>query len=249
MVPAHDDFAVARGAMYMLAPGDSEYCLPSCVVDGDAPVRAPDVLRLPEPGRGRGAQPLHDAAARTSTRSTRSIDRVRYRGSGGRALFPGFRQERSGRGETEIHAVDRRARARRCSCSTAIRRRTRAGTGSPRRWRRASPWSARTSAATGTADAPVGPRPPRVLEAAHGRRTSARSWPQLGFERFAVVGHDRGGRVAYRLALDHPERVTRLAVLDIVPTLETWARMDRERGLASVSLALPGAAARTCRSA
>lgn len=40
----------------------------------------------------------------------------------------------------------------------------------------------------------------------------------LGFERFAVFGHDRGGRVAHRMALDHPERVTRLAVLDIVPT-------------------------------
>jgi haloacetate dehalogenase len=40
----------------------------------------------------------------------------------------------------------------------------------------------------------------------------------LGFERFAVVGHDRGGRVGHRLALDHPDRVTRLAVLDIVPT-------------------------------
>jgi haloacetate dehalogenase len=44
----------------------------------------------------------------------------------------------------------------------------------------------------------------------------------LGFEDFAVVGHDRGGRVAYRLALDHPRRVTRLAVLDIVPTAEMW---------------------------
>ncbi len=41
---------------------------------------------------------------------------------------------------------------------------------------------------------------------------------QLGFERFAVAGHDRGGRVAHRMALDHPDRVTRLAVLDIVPT-------------------------------
>jgi len=41
---------------------------------------------------------------------------------------------------------------------------------------------------------------------------------QLGHERFAVVGHDRGGRVAHRLALDHRERVEKLAVLDIVPT-------------------------------
>ena len=44
----------------------------------------------------------------------------------------------------------------------------------------------------------------------------------LGFERFAVVGHDRGGRVAYRLALDHPGHVTCLAVLDIVPTADMW---------------------------
>ncbi len=48
----------------------------------------------------------------------------------------------------------------------------------------------------------------------------------LGFERFALAGHDRGGRVAYRLALDHPERVTRLAVLDIVPTFDTFQRVD-----------------------
>jgi haloacetate dehalogenase len=40
----------------------------------------------------------------------------------------------------------------------------------------------------------------------------------LGFEKFAVIGHDRGGRVGHRMALDHPDRVTRLAVLDIVPT-------------------------------
>ena len=44
--------------------------------------------------------------------------------------------------------------------------------------------------------------------------------------RFAVAGHDRGGRVAYRMALDHPDAVTRLAVLDIVPTGEVWARAD-----------------------
>lgn len=44
----------------------------------------------------------------------------------------------------------------------------------------------------------------------------------LGHGQFAVVGHDRGARVAYRLALDSPELVTRLAVLDIVPTFEMW---------------------------
>jgi haloacetate dehalogenase len=49
----------------------------------------------------------------------------------------------------------------------------------------------------------------------------------LGHERFAVAGHDRGGRVAYRLALDHPDRVARLAVLDIVPTKTVFDAVDR----------------------
>ena len=48
----------------------------------------------------------------------------------------------------------------------------------------------------------------------------------LGHERFAVAGHDRGGRVGYRMALDHPDTVTRLAVLDIVPTGEIWRLAD-----------------------
>jgi haloacetate dehalogenase len=47
----------------------------------------------------------------------------------------------------------------------------------------------------------------------------------LGHERFAVVGHDRGARVAYRLALDHPERVTRVAIINAVPTVEQFERM------------------------
>jgi len=49
----------------------------------------------------------------------------------------------------------------------------------------------------------------------------------LGHERFAVVGHDRGARCAYRMALDHPEAVTHLGVVDIVPTAEAFARADR----------------------
>jgi haloacetate dehalogenase len=50
----------------------------------------------------------------------------------------------------------------------------------------------------------------------------------LGFDRFAVVGHDRGARCAYRMALDHPAVVGRLALLDIVPTAEAYARADAE---------------------
>src|ERR687886_2907025 len=49
---------------------------------------------------------------------------------------------------------------------------------------------------------------------------------RLGFRHFSVAGHDRGGRVAYRLALDHPHRVDRLAVLDVLPTETVWERAD-----------------------
>jgi haloacetate dehalogenase len=48
----------------------------------------------------------------------------------------------------------------------------------------------------------------------------------LGFQRFAVIGHDRGGRVGHRMALDHPDRVTRLAVLDIVPTYYLYTHVN-----------------------
>lgn len=48
----------------------------------------------------------------------------------------------------------------------------------------------------------------------------------LGFDRFAVVGHDRGARVGHRLALDHPERVSALAVIDIAPTHHMVANTD-----------------------
>jgi haloacetate dehalogenase len=55
---------------------------------------------------------------------------------------------------------------------------------------------------------------------------------RLGFSRFSVAGHDRGGRVAYRMALDHPDRVHRLAVLDILPTETVWDRADARFALA-----------------
>jgi haloacetate dehalogenase len=53
----------------------------------------------------------------------------------------------------------------------------------------------------------------------------------FGFDRFAVAGHDRGGRCGYRLALNHPERVSKLAVLDIVPTGEAFRRADASFGM------------------
>jgi haloacetate dehalogenase len=49
----------------------------------------------------------------------------------------------------------------------------------------------------------------------------------LGFERFRIAGHDRGGRVTHRLCLDHPDRVIRAAVLDIIPTPEVFKRLNK----------------------
>ncbi len=72
--------------------------------------------------------------------------------------------------------------------------------------------------------------PPAVDHAAHSKRASARDqvalMRALGHERFAVAGHDRGSYVAFRLAVDHPDVVTRLAVLDGVPIVEALERCD-----------------------
>lgn len=73
--------------------------------------------------------------------------------------------------------------------------------------------------------------------AAYGKRRMAADQVEvmelLGFPAFFVAGHDRGGRVAYRMALDHPDRVRKLAVLDMVPTIEQWDRTDMARALSS----------------
>ena len=69
----------------------------------------------------------------------------------------------------------------------------------------------------------------------------------LGHDRFLLAGHDRGGRVAYRLALDHPDRVRRLATLDIMPTLEQFERLDRRGALGSLPLVPARAAVAAAR--
>ncbi len=65
----------------------------------------------------------------------------------------------------------------------------------------------------------------------HCKRTVAQDQVEvmraLGFDRFHVAGHDRGARVAHRMALDHPERVERVAFLDILPTLAVFERTDQ----------------------
>jgi haloacetate dehalogenase len=69
----------------------------------------------------------------------------------------------------------------------------------------------------------------------HSKRTMAREliymMEQIGFQEFSVVGHDRGGRVAYRMALDHPQVIQSVSVLDILPTAEVWDRADKKFAL------------------
>jgi haloacetate dehalogenase len=79
-------------------------------------------------------------------------------------------------------------------------------------------------------------KPPATPDhAPYAKREMARDMVEamahFGFARFQVVAHDRGARVAHRLALDHPAAVARLAVLDIVPTIEHFERADMAFGL------------------
>ncbi len=74
-------------------------------------------------------------------------------------------------------------------------------------------------------------KPPATADhAPYAKREMARDLVELmaslGFGRFSIVAHDRGARVSHRLALDHSDRVERLAVLDIVPTIEHFERTD-----------------------
>jgi haloacetate dehalogenase len=81
----------------------------------------------------------------------------------------------------------------------------------------------------GDSDKPAGDTTHR----AYAKRTMASDqiavMQALGFQQFALVGHDRGARVALRLSLDHPGAVSRLALLDIVPTSTIYNTLDQRR--------------------
>ncbi|HEV7439296.1 MAG TPA: alpha/beta hydrolase [Methylobacterium sp.] len=105
-------------------------------------------------------------------------------------------------------------------------------------WHRLAPSLARTHRVIcldlkgyGWSDAPAG-------DAGHetyAKRTQGREivalMERIGHVHFAIAGHDRGARVGYRLALDEPGRVARLALLDIVPTLVQWERIEAHPGM------------------
>ena len=59
----------------------------------------------------------------------------------------------------------------------------------------------------------------------------AEAMEALGHKKFMLAGHDRGGRVSYRLALDHPDRAVKLCTLDIVPTYELWQNINAKSAM------------------
>lgn len=69
-------------------------------------------------------------------------------------------------------------------------------------------------------------KPETATSATYSKRTMARdiveAAARLGHDRFAVIGHDRGALVAVRAGLDHPDRVTHIGILDVLPTMDTW---------------------------
>src|SRR5207302_3546612 len=69
----------------------------------------------------------------------------------------------------------------------------------------------------------------------------------LGHERFYVAGHDRGGRTTHRMCLDHPEKVIKAAIIDIVPTLDMWAAMNKEAAISGWHWPLMAPAGRLSR--
>ena len=141
-------------------------------------------------------------------------------------MFDGFTLERVEVGEASSCGCGTAAPGRRWSCCTATRAPTRPGTGSRRCWPPGTPSSAPTCAATAVLEAADHSRTTRRTPSARWRATCAALMRGLGHERFAVVGHDRGSYVAFRLAMDHPDARQQLAVLDCIPIVEALERGD-----------------------
>jgi len=83
----------------------------------------------------------------------------------------------------------------------------------------------------GRSECPVDGEDHRAMSKRALASTLVKAMKALRYETFAIIGHDRGGRVAYRAALDHPDSVTAVAVLDVVPTYEVWERADARLAL------------------
>lgn len=103
-------------------------------------------------------------------------------------------------------------------------------------WHRMAPELARTHTVVlmdlrgyGWSSAPPGDGAHRTYSKRAMGKDAVRIMSDFGFARFALVGHDRGARVGYRLALDHPGRLSHLALLDILPTFHVWREIEAGR--------------------
>jgi haloacetate dehalogenase len=85
----------------------------------------------------------------------------------------------------------------------------------------------------GASSAPLGDEDHRIYSKRAMAEDCLTVMRELGHPRFMVAGHDRGGRVAYRLALDHPEAAAALVPVDIIPTAEVWRRTTAESAVRS----------------
>ncbi len=124
------------------------------------------------------------------------------------------------------------AAVRRFCFFTAIRNRTSCGTKSRPASQSTSPSLPRICAATATATSRPATRRISFIQSVRPRSDQVAAMRSLGFERFSVAGHDRGGRVAHRMALDHPGVIERIAVLDIAPTREMFKPTSFEFAMA-----------------
>ena len=113
-------------------------------------------------------------------------------------------------------------------CCTGFRKRTRSGMASSSGCVSSFTLVYRICAATATRTSPMGRPITRRTANARWRSTCSTLMRGLGLEQFFVCGHDRGGRVAHRLALDHPQAVRALLLLDISPTLTMYERTTME---------------------
>ena len=69
-----------------------------------------------------------------------------------------------------------------------------------------------------------------AIRSAPWRRTRSRSWLRSAYDRFYAAGHDRGARVLHRMCLDHPEKVARAAIIDIIPQSDHRNLMEKRAG-------------------
>ena len=267
-VPPHSDFEQGTGHFH------DELEELYLVARGTLTMRFGDDDRARRPGRGRARRardaPLAPQRGRRARRDVGDLaaHRARRRDEdrrllGGIARRPPARGQRMtpGRGMPGLrYSPRRRSGPRRTTPGSPARA---AGPAAPRlpadapllaprrarRWRERAPSSSATSRATPAARRRRAARSARATASARWPPSSSSSWPRLGFERFAVAGHDRGARVAYRMALDHPDAVERLARAQHRPDgrpVRAHGRRRRARLLAVV-LPRPAAAVRRAR--